>query len=62
VCNARRPVNPKDRAYNFRMQQLENKFVVGNVRQPVNNSDKTYIIWNVTTREISLVWAMLGNL
>ncbi len=28
--------------YNFGMQQLEYKFVVGNARQPVNPAGKTY--------------------
>jgi hypothetical protein len=37
-------VNPAGKTYtcNFAMQQLENKFVVGNARQPVNPADKTY--------------------
>jgi hypothetical protein len=42
VGNARQPVNPAGKTYNFRMQQLEYKFVVGNARQPVNPADKTY--------------------
>ncbi len=35
-------MNPAGKTYNFGMQQLENKFVVGNARQPVNPAGKTY--------------------
>jgi hypothetical protein len=35
-------VYPAGKTYYFGMQQLEDKFVVGNARQPVNPAGKTY--------------------